>query len=110
MPSSSSSEEPIAAALDDLGVRQVDTLRVAGRGVEVEAECLAGLQMDPAAAEAPDAQLRTLHVGQDADRAVEFFFQFADHGEAGGVVLVRAVGEIQPKHVGAGLEQAGHGL
>ena len=71
---------------------------------------MTGLQMDAATAEAADAEFRTLHVGQDADRAVEFFFQFADHGEAGGVVRVRAVGEIQPKHVGAGLEQAGHGL
>ena len=71
---------------------------------------MAGLQMDAATAEAADAEFRTLHVGQDADRAVEFFLQFADHGEAGGVVRVRAVGEIQPEHVGAGLEQAGHGL
>ena len=52
---------------------------------------MTGLQMDPATAEAADAQFRSLHVGQDADRAVELFLQFADHGEAGGVVLVRAV-------------------
>ena len=71
---------------------------------------MAGLQMDAASAEAADTELRTLHVGQDADRAVKFFLQFADHGEAGGVVQVRAVGEIKPEHVGTCLEQAGHGL
>ena len=80
--------------------------RTPRRGVEVEPELLAGLQMHATAAEAADAQFRTLHVGQDADRAVELCLQLADHGEAGGVVLVRAVGEIQPEHIGAGLEQA----
>ena len=80
---------------------------VAWRRVQVEPERLAGLQMHPPAAERADAQLGALHVGQDADRPVEFFLQLADHGEAGGVVLVRAVREVQPEHVGAGLEQPG---
>ncbi len=68
------------------------------------------LQMHPPAAEPSDAQLRALHVGQDADRAIELLLQLADDGEAGGVVLVAAMREIQPEHVGAGLEQAGDDL
>ena len=78
-----------------------------GVAVQVQPERLAGLQMHTAAAEPADAQFGALHVGQNADGPVELFLQFADHGEAGGMVLVRAVAEVQPEHVGAGLEQAG---
>ena len=91
--------------LDDLRMRQVDAQALARRRIEVELEWLAGLQMHPPAAKPPDAQLGSLHIGQDADRAVEPVLQLADHREAGGVVLVRAVAEIEPEHVGAGLEQ-----
>ncbi len=77
---------------DDLGVRQVDAPAVAGRRVQVEPEGLAGLQMHPPAGEAADAQFRPLHIGQDADRAVEPLLQLADHGDAGGVILMRCRG------------------
>ena len=110
LPSSSSSVEPMAAASMISGCGRLTRPRVARRRVQVQAEGLAGLQMHAPAAERADAQLRALHVGQDADRAVELFLQLADHGEAGGVVVVRAVREIQPEHVGAGLEQAGQHL
>ncbi|OIQ62965.1 hypothetical protein GALL_554990 [mine drainage metagenome] len=91
-------------------MRQVHALYVARCGVEVEAEFLASLQVNAATAEGADPQLGALNVGQDADGAVELFLQLADHGEAGGVVLMRAVGEIQAEHIGAGLKQAGHHL
>src|SRR5208283_3005706 len=54
-------------------------------GIEVEAERLAGLQMDAPGGEAADAQLRALHVGEDADRPSGLLLQVADQGDAGGV-------------------------
>ena len=68
LPSSSSSVAADRGGGDDLRMRQIDALRVSGRRVEVEPERLPRLQMHPPAAEAADPQLRSLHVGQDADR------------------------------------------
>ena len=62
--------------------------------------------MGPPAREAADTQFRPLNVGQNADGPVEFLLHLADHGETPRVILMRAVGEIQPEHVRAGLEQS----
>ena len=71
LPSSSSSVVPMRAAAMISGMRQLHAAHVAGRRVQVEAEGLPGLELHPAAAEAPDAELRPLHVGEDADGAVQ---------------------------------------
>src|SRR5689334_9339045 len=63
--------------------------------------------MDTATPKGADTELGALHVGQNPDRPVEAILQFADHGEAGGVVVVRAVREVQAEDVCARLEQAG---
>ena len=91
--------------LDDLRMRQVDARGTAWRRVQIELESLAGLQLHAPAGEIADAQLRALHVGENADRPVEAVLELADHGEARGVILMRAVAEVEPEHVGAGLEQ-----
>ncbi len=77
---------------DNLGMRQIHARGAAGRRVEIELELLTGLQMHASAGEAADAQLGTLDIGQDADRPIELFLEFADHGEAGGVIVMRCRG------------------
>ena len=66
------------------------------------------LQLHAAGLELADPQFRPLHVRENADRTAEFFLHGADHLDARGVVLVRAVGEIQAEHIGPGLEQLAH--
>ena len=95
---------------DDFGMRQIDPLGVAGGGVQVQAQALAGLQVYSSASETADSEFRTLNVAQDADGAVEFRLQLADHGEAGGVAGMVAVRKIQPEYIGAGLKQTGQNL
>jgi hypothetical protein len=91
---------------DDLGVGELDAADVAGHGVEVEAEGLAGLELDAAGLEAADAELGALDVGEDADGAVILVLELAaDHAEALGVVLVGAVAEVEAEDVGAGEER-----
>ncbi len=89
----------------DLGVRQLHPARVAGHGGEIQPERLPGLQRHPPRLEAAHAQLGPLHVGQDADRAADLFLQRADDRDAGGVILVRAMAEVQAEHVRAAAEQ-----
>jgi hypothetical protein len=57
-------------------------------GAEVEAEGLARLKLHAAALEAPDPQLRPLHIGEDADRPAHLPLQCADDGDALGMVGV----------------------
>jgi hypothetical protein len=56
--------------------------------------------------ELADANLRTLEVDHDADRAVHLAAGLAHQLRARQVVLGRAVGEIQAHHVHAGEEHA----
>ena len=95
---------------DDLRVGQLHAPGPARRGVQIEPESLAGAEMHPAAAEAADAQLGSLYVGQQADRAAHGLLQRTDDGDVGGVVLVAAVGEIEAEDVGAGVKEAGNHL
>ena len=91
---------------DDLRVGELDAGAVAGDGGQVQPEALAGLELDAAAAEAADAELRALDVGEDADRAAGLLLECADEGDAGAVVVVGAVAEVDAEDVGAGVEQA----
>jgi hypothetical protein len=91
---------------EDLGVRQPRPTQVAGPVVEVEAEGRPGLQPDRAGGEGSDPELRALQVEQHADRPAHRPLHVADRLEPGSVVVVAAVAEVQPEHVGPGLEQA----
>ncbi len=93
---------------DDFRVRQTHAAGVAGGGVHVEHEVLPGLQLHAAGLELADPQFRPLHVGENADRAAEFFFDRADHLDARGMVLMRTMGEIQTEYIRPGLEQLPH--
>src|SRR3546814_1392923 len=71
-----------------------------------EAEGLARLDHDLAVADGPDPDLRALQVLEDADRPVDLPLQGADCPVHAGVILVRAVAEVQAEGVRARQEQA----
>ena len=96
--------------LEDLRVRQGRTLAAAERRIKVEAETRAGDQGGHAARQLPDSQLGPLQVQQDPDRMIELSFQIADDVEAGPMVVVSAMAEVQAEDVGAGLDQGANGL
>src|SRR5262249_35243791 len=81
------------------------TAAVAGRRVEVEAEAIAGLELDRSGGEGAEPELRPLQVGEDADRPPGLLLERADRVDALPVVVVRAVAEVEPEHVDAGAEQ-----
>ena len=90
---------------NDLGVRQADAPRVTRERIHIEDELLPGLQLHSAGLEFADAQLRPLHIGENADGPALFLLDRADHFDSGSVLLMRAMGEIQPEHIGAVLEE-----
>ena len=59
-------------------MRQIDARRVAGLRIVVEREGLAERQLLLAVGEFADAQLRSLQVGEDADRPADRFLDGAD--------------------------------
>ena len=61
--------------------------------------------MRPARRHFPDAQFRSLQIGEDADRSAGIGLELADDGDALGVVVMTAVGKIQAKDVDAAFEQ-----
>ncbi len=91
--------------LDDFGMGEFHPFSIAGGGVEIEAEGLAGLQMDAARGEAADAELGALDVGEDADRPSRLLLEGADRLDARGVILMRAVREIEAEDVHPGAEE-----
>ena len=95
----------LAGGVDDLGMRQAHAMLVARRLVEVEPQPRAVLEHHVAGGEGADPELRALQVGEHADRAADLLLETADRIEAGRVVGVRAVREVQPEHVDAGDEQ-----
>ena len=62
---------------------------------------LPGLELHAAAAEAPDPELRPLHVREHADGALQLFFG-ARMMRGAPLVGVGAVAEVEAEHVGAG--------
>ena len=55
--------------------------------------------------EAADADLRPLQIHQDADRPLQLRLDRAQDLVGLAVVLMRAVAEIEPEHIGAALEE-----
>jgi hypothetical protein len=79
-------------------------------GVEIQAKRLVLAELDWAAREGADAQLRTLQVEQHADGAPALALHLANDFHAALVILVLAVAEIQAEDVGAGIEEGLYGL
>ena len=65
----------------------------------------AGGDADLAVPDRADADLRALQILENADRAGRFGLQRADRGVNLGVILMRAVAEIEPERVDAREEQ-----
>src|SRR3712207_1290341 len=91
---------------EDVGVRQVDPCAVAGCRVEVEPERPTRLERHGPAGEGADAELGALQVGEGADRPPGVALDFPDGFVARLMVGMAAVAEVQPEHVGTGLEQS----
>ena len=89
----------------DFGMRQIDAARVAGRFIAVKDEGRALFQDREPLFEGADAQLWPLEIAQDGGRPVEFLFQRADRGDAGRMILMRAMAHIDAESVGPGDEQ-----
>jgi hypothetical protein len=87
----------------DLRVRQMHPVLVARRGLEVEAEAIATAERHPAFLEAPDPQLGPLQVSHRADGAAARGFHLAHEREAGGVLLVAAMAEVEAEDIHARL-------
>ena len=86
---------------EHLFVGKRDAASIARRPRHVEAEFLAGPQGRPAAIEGADAQLRSLQVGQDGDGPAVLAFDFADDADQRFQLVMGAMAEIEPKHIGA---------
>ena len=78
---------------------------VAGRRIEIEAEPVAGGELDRAVGEIAEPQLRTLQIGENADRPSGLRLDAADVLEQRALLVVAAMAEIQPENVDPGVEQ-----
>ena len=90
---------------EDLGMRQVDAIAIAGGRVVVEGEGGVVGEFDGAVGELADAQLRTLEVGEDADRPADLGLDGADVGDEGGETSVVGVAHVDAEHVRTRQEQ-----
>ena len=82
-------------------MRQVHPLCCARRGVQVQAELLAGQQLDLLVGERADAQLWALHIGHNADGLPCLPLNLTYITHPGGVVGVDAVAEVEPENIDA---------
>jgi hypothetical protein len=89
----------------NLRVRELDALAVAGRGVAVERKGLAAGELDGAMLEIAEPELWALQVGQNADGAVAFRLDAADDLHQLAHPCVRGVAHVDAKNVRAGAEQ-----
>ena len=91
---------------EDLGMRQRDRVLVARRARSSTKRTVSPLSSSSRPSRnGADADLRTLQILQDADRPADLPLQGPDRGMDPGVVVLRAVAEVQPEHVDAGQEQ-----
>src|SRR5947207_14715423 len=63
-----------------------------------------------AAREIAEPQLRSLQIGENADRPPGVGFDLANFGESGAVLVVGAVAEIEPEDIDPGVEQRAQAL
>ena len=98
-------QHPCAQGLKDFRVRHLHPRLVARLRVQIEAHPVARLDGDLDIGEPAQPQLRPLQVGQNAQRAFQRDLGAAHGLEGGGVVLVRAMAEVQAEDVHPGLGQ-----
>ena len=101
---------PRTYRIEDLGMGQRRTASVAGLLAEIEAKAVTGREFDPTLGEATEAQLWSLQIGQNPDRPARRALDRPDRLEAGSVILLRTVAEIQPEYIDAGFEQIANPL
>ena len=98
---------PLLEQAEQFGMRQFDAGLVAGFGIAVEREMARMADHRLPVLELADAQLGTLQVGEDRDRAAELFLQRADRLDRLRMVGMFAMAHIDAEGVDPGLEQAG---
>ncbi|CAM2186194.1 hypothetical protein PSAC2689_60296 [Paraburkholderia sacchari] len=86
-------------------MRQRRARLIARRRIEIETETRAHGEFRKTRLERAEAQLRSLEIEQNADRAAIFLFKAADFRMTLGMIVVRAVAEIQSEDIDAGLEK-----
>ena len=91
-------------------MRQVNAGGVAGRFIAVEGEGLAGLQLDGGVGELADAQLRSLKVGEDADRATTGGFDISNALDQRPQHLMARMAHVDAEKIRACLVQLGNHL
>jgi hypothetical protein len=79
---------------EQLRVRHAHPRPVAGRGIKVEPQPVAGGDLDPALSEGPQAEFRPLQVGQGGQRPLHLMLGGAHGLQGGGVILVSAMAEV----------------
>ena len=94
----------------DFRMGEVDARLPSRRRVRVEREGVAVAQLNAAAVEFADAQLRSLQVNENADRPPDFLLERADHRDAFAHRVMRGVAHVDPEDVGAGGEKRGKRL
>jgi hypothetical protein len=90
---------------NNLGVWQIDPTTIAGSRVQIKLKFLASLQLDALPLELPEPKLRSLHIGQDPDRAANSMLKCPDHLDAFRVIGVRPMAKIESEYVGTCLGQ-----
>ena len=90
---------------EDLGMRQLRTFGVAGRRIIIEDENLAIGERGRTGCEAPDPELGSLQIDQNADRAAVLEFDRADRRHELAHAVVAGVAHVDAEDVGACREQ-----
>ena len=88
----------------------MDARRSAERGVALEGEEVALVEVHGAAGEGAKPKLRPLQVDEDADWTARFLLERANHRHALAHDVMRGVAHVDAEDVGAGGEQGGDGL
>jgi hypothetical protein len=103
LPSTASTCSVVA---EQTAISHADPVLISRRRVvlAIEREGCARLQFHTAALEALDADLRALQIGQHGHLAAHLFGDLTHLTTAQFMILGRTVRQVQPDHIGAGLE------
>src|SRR5690606_15426024 len=86
-------------------MRKMDTMLITERFVVIEGEGLAGNEIDLTIPELPNAQLWTLKISQNANRAAQFLFHIANALDEGAHQVMVGMTHIDAEHIRACLKQ-----
>src|SRR5215467_14221497 len=91
---------------ENLRMRQVNARRVAGRGIGIEREAIAGLHYYGTAREGAKAEFGSLQINQDANRPAGVALHRTDHADQFAHAILTRVAHVDAENVGAGIEKA----